>query len=259
MVDDERMKKIHIQLVLLPALLCAANLFAQTNAAPLPPLKLHPALLPALRSKTNWLGRHEGFVAQAKQGGVDILFLGDSITDYWRDRGSNVWNKYYAPRRAANFGIGGDRTQHVLWRIEHGELDGIKPKVTVLMIGTNNSGDDSAEDIATADQLIVQEIRARCPGTKVLLRAIFPRGPRKNSNGTRDDGIKHMAVIHAVNEQLAKLEDGRNICYLDIGPKFLGPDGRIPDNVMPDHLHPNEHGYQIWADAMNPTLEEMLK
>ena len=254
------MKKTHIQLILLPALLCAANLFAQTNAAPLPLDKLHPALLPTLRStNTNWLGRHEGFVAQAKQGGVDILFLGDSITDYWRNRGSNVWNKYYAPMHAANFGIGGDRTQHVLWRIENGELDGIKPKVTVLMIGTNNSGDDSAEDIATADKLIVQEIRARCPGTKVLLLAIFPRGPRKNSNGTLDDGIKHMAVIHAVNEQLAKLDDGKNIHYLDIGPKFLGPDGKIPNDVMPDHLHPDEHGYQIWADAMNPTLDEMLK
>src|SRR5271169_5853760 len=132
------MKTIRL-FILLAALFCTANLFAQTNA---PVAKYVPgsALIPATRATpTNWLARHEGFVAEAKKGGVDILFMGDSITDNWRSKGKNVWDKVYAPRHAANFGIGGDRTQHVLWRIENGELDGINPKVTVLMIGTNNS------------------------------------------------------------------------------------------------------------------------
>src|SRR5690242_8364585 len=122
------------------------------SVAPTPqpaPAVAHRALLPEPRTTpTNWLSRHEGFVEQAKAGGIDLLFVGDSITDNWRSRGSNVWNKYYAPRHAANFGIGGDRTQHVLWRIDHGELDGLKPKVIVLMIGTNNSNSDSADEIA---------------------------------------------------------------------------------------------------------------
>src|SRR5664279_4435563 len=99
------------------------------------------AIIPVLRTDpTNWVARHEGFVQEAQKGGIDILFLGDSIVDGWRDKGLNVWNKYYALRNAAIFGIDGDRTQHVLWRMEHGELDGIKPKVVVLMIGTNNTG-----------------------------------------------------------------------------------------------------------------------
>src|SRR5690242_8773463 len=103
-------------LVALASLCLTTDLVAQ-NAATNPVPRTTP---------TNWLSRHDGFVAQAKQGGIDLLFLGDSITDNWRNRGSNVWNKVYAPRHASNFGIGGDRTQHVLWRIEHGELDGLK-------------------------------------------------------------------------------------------------------------------------------------
>jgi beta-glucosidase len=254
-------------------------LFAQSNSAPAsiaaPQVQLPgagkgsviissqagSAFVPAVRSNsTNWLSRHEGFVAQAKQGGIDILFMGDSITDFWRNRGSNVWNKYYAPRRAANFGIAADRTQHVLWRIENGELDGIKPKVTVLMIGTNNSNDDSPEDIETAIKRIIGDIRRHCPQTKILLLGVFPRsGPRKNGDGSEDNYVKRMEVIRAVNKVLAKFDNGSTIRYLDIGPKFLGADGKLHKDIMPDLLHPNEKGYQIWADAMNPTLDEMMK
>jgi beta-glucosidase len=206
------------------------------------------------------MSRHEGFVSEAKKGGVDILFLGDSITDLWRSRGADVWTRYYAPRRAANFGISADRTQHVLWRVEHGELDGIKPKVIVLLIGTNNSKTDPAEDIAKAIKMIIGDIHAKIPGTKVLLLGIFPRGPRRNPDGTLDDASQCMATIHAVNEIIAKYDDGgRTVKFLDLGPKFLGADGKIPPDIMPDFLHPNEKGYQIWADAMEPTLDEMLK
>jgi lysophospholipase L1-like esterase len=227
----------------------AGGLSAQPAKAP----ALNAPSVPATRSSpTNWFARHEGFVAQAKSGGIDLLFLGDSITDGWRSKGANVWRKCYAPRHAANFGIGGDRTQHVLWRIQHGELAGIAPKVTVLMIGTNNSKSDQPESIAEAIKLIVQELRARCPGTKVLLLAVFPRNKPA-------DSPEQLATNRKVNEIIAGLDDGKHVRFLDINKVFLGPDGKVPADIMPDFLHPNEHGYQLWAEAMEPTLAQMMK
>jgi lysophospholipase L1-like esterase len=240
----------------------AGALPAEKAAAQTPaPAPDHRASIPLIRTnQPNWMSRHEKFVAEAKQGGIDLLFLGDSITDFWRNRGSNVWNKYYASRHAADFGISGDRTEHVLWRLEHGELDGIHPKVAVLMIGTNNSGDNPADDIAAGIKRMLDDIRAKTPGTKVLLLGVFPRGPRKGKAGSAaDDSAKRMEVIQAVNEKISKFDDGKTVTYLDIGAKFLGPDGKIPDDVMPDQLHPSEKGYQIWADAMNPTLDRMME
>jgi beta-glucosidase len=199
------------------------------------------------------MSRHQAFVDQAKQGGIDILFMGDSITDNWRSKGSNVWNEYYAPRHAANFGIGGDRTQHVLWRIEHGELDGIHPKVTVLMIGTNNSNSDPAADIARAIKMIIDEIHAKIPETKILLLGVFPRNKPV-------DKPAQMEAIHQVNELIAKYDDGgKTVKYLDIGPAFLGPDGKVHADIMTDFLHPTPKGYVIWAKAMEPTLDEMMR
>jgi lysophospholipase L1-like esterase len=267
--------------LLLAVLLFAANLLAQTNisvvAVPAPLPSGVNVLVPATNTQvveataatfntaTNpvprdagWVKRHEGFVAQAKQGGIDILFMGDSITDFWRNRGSNVWNQYYAPRHAANFGISADRTQHVLWRMDNGELDGIKPKVVVLMIGTNNTGKEKNSDKirntvpeATAGvEAVVADIRTRLPESKILLLAVFPRG-------TLDDPQR--AQVALINTVIAKLDDGKMVRYLDIDPNFLESDGTLPRSVMPDLLHPNEYGYQIWADAMNPTLDEMMK
>jgi beta-glucosidase len=205
-----------------------------------------------------WVARHEGFVEIAKRGGVDILFMGDSITDFWRNRGSTVWNKYYASQHAANFGISGDRTEHVLWRMDNGELDGIKPKVVVLMIGTNNTGKENngrlrntISQIIAGVTAVVADIRTKLPESKILLLAIFPRG-----NTTEDFQRGEVAVI---NTALAKLDDGEHVKFLDIGPKFLDADGTLPKSVMPDSLHPNAQGYQIWADTMNPTLDEMMK
>jgi lysophospholipase L1-like esterase len=201
--------------------------------------------------------RHEGFVAIAKKGEVDVLFLGDSITDGWRNfndkkktGGKNVWEKTFAPLHAANFGIGGDRTQHVLWRIQNGELDGIKPKAAVLMIGTNNTGSDSAEQIADGITAIVKHIQHKSPHTKVLLLAIFPRGKEIPNKGN--------TKIIEINKIIAKLDDGKNVKYLDIGAKFM-KDGQIPAEIMYDYLHLTEAGYQIWADAITPAVTEMLK
>ncbi|HSU53262.1 MAG TPA: platelet-activating factor acetylhydrolase IB subunit [Candidatus Dormibacteraeota bacterium] len=233
---------------LLSTVLLAGSVLAQTTNTP----PANAPSIPATRSNpTNWMARHEGFVKQAKNGGIDLLFMGDSITDGWRTKGKNVWNKSYEPRHAANFGIGGDRTQHVLWRIENGELDGIKPKVMVLMIGTNNSNSDEPKPIADAIKLIIDETRAKCPETKILLLAVFPRNKP-------NDTPKQLETNARVNELISKYDDGKNVKFLDINKVFLASDGKVPAEIMPDFLHPNEKGYQLWADAMEPTLKKML-
>jgi lysophospholipase L1-like esterase len=217
------------------------------------------AAKPAPRDK-NWEKRHDGFVAVAKKGGVDLLFLGDSITDAWGGEGHNpkangtkLFEKEFVPLKAANFGIGGDRTQHVLWRLQNGELDGIKPKVAMLMIGTNNSNgaDNTAEEIADGIKAIVAEIQTKSPDTKVLLLGIFPRDPKP-------DG-QHREKLKAVNGILAKLDDGgKKVKYLDIGGKFLEADGTLSKDIMYDYLHLTEKGYQIWADAVKGPITELL-
>ncbi|MEO5958051.1 MAG: platelet-activating factor acetylhydrolase IB subunit [Opitutaceae bacterium] len=212
----------------------------------------------------NWVKRHEGFVEIAKQGGVDVLFLGDSITDFWRREDKNqggkpVWDKNFAPLRAANFGISADRTQHVLWRLDHGELDGIKPKVVVLMIGTNNTGlergtatpRNTTAEAAEGVVAVVKTLRTKLPASKILLLAIFPRGESPD-----DPQRKQVAEI---NTTLAKLADGKAIRFLDLGPKFLAADGTLPKEIMPDFLHPSEKGYEIWAAAIKQPLAQMLQ
>jgi lysophospholipase L1-like esterase len=218
------------------------------------------ALVPTPRDfPTNWLARHAAYVAEAKNGGVDLLFLGDSITDGWRwgNGGSQIWPQRYAPRRAANFGIGYDRIQNVLWRVENGELENIHPKVVVLLIGTNNHGyEDNGQPRNLTPEIIegvsnlVRQIQVRLPQTKILLLGVFPRGEKT-------DPVREQ--VKAVNAGLARLDDGGKIKFLDLGEKFLAPDGTLSRDLFPDLLHPNAKGYQIWADAMEPTLSEMLK
>jgi lysophospholipase L1-like esterase len=239
-------------LALLFPLFIASACFSQETNSQMAPAK-NPAVIPATRSNpTNWLARHEGFVKEAKAGGIDLLFLGDSITDNWRGQGKAVWQKFYGSRHAANFGIGGDRTEHVLWRIENGELDGLDPKVIVLMIGTNNSGSNSPDQISEGVEKIVADIREKCPKSKILLLAIFPRNKP-------DANPKQMETINKVNARIAKLDDGKMVTFLDINKAFLGDDGQLHADIMPDYLHPNGHGYELWADAMEPTLAKMLQ
>ena len=211
----------------------------------------------------NFQRLHTSFLARGKSGPIGVLFIGDSITAGW-GRAPHIWEHYYGKMQPANFGIGGDQTQHVIWRITNGELDGIAPKVAVLMLGTNNTGAHTADEIAAADKKIVTMIREKLPNTKVLVLAIFPRGARKNAEGVITeaavaDATKRMNIINAVNAQLAKLDDGKNVRFLDINSVFVGQDGKIPFAIMPDQLHPNAAGYQLWADAMKPTLEAMMK
>jgi lysophospholipase L1-like esterase len=195
-----------------------------------------------------WMEMHQSFLKRAQQGNVDLLFLGDSITQGW-DGAKKTWDRFYTPRKAANFGIGGDRTQHVLWRIENGELLGIEPKLTVLMIGTNNASDNSPDEIAQGVQAIVGALRQRLPKTKILLLAVFPRGQKPAAIRDR---------LGAVNEKIARLDDGSNVRYLDIGKAFLNEDGTISKEIMPDYLHLSQKGYRLWAEAMEPTLWSLL-
>jgi lysophospholipase L1-like esterase len=206
---------------------------------------------------------HEKFLARGKSGPIGVLFLGDSITEGW-GRQAHIWEHYFGKYQPANFGIGGDQTQHVIWRIENGELDGINPKVVVLMIGTNNSGQHTGDQIADAVKKIVGLIRAKLPTTKVLLLAIFPRDARRTSDGLITeaavaDAAKRVAANDRANSLLARLDDGANVRYLNINSIFLGRDGRIPWTIMPDQLHLSGAGYQMWAEAIDKPLAELMK
>ncbi len=256
------MKAIPTTLAVL--LLAIAAVQAQTPAAPAkpavpavkqppqPPDVAAPKVGPDGKPNAGFVASHERFVGIAKEGKAQLVFLGDSITAGWAGNGKEVWAKSFGAYTPANFGIGGDRTQHVLWRIQNGELDGIRPKAFVVMIGTNNSGTDSAEGIAKGVTAIVETIRAKQPQAKILLLAVFPRGEKASPNPGRDK-------LKQVNAIIAKLDDGKNVHFLDIGEKFLQPDGSLTKEIMPDFLHLSAAGYQIWADAFSPKLAELMK
>ena len=181
-----------------------------------------------------------GLSAQSPQQ-FDILIRNGRVLD-------GTGNPWYR----ADIGISGDRTQHLLWRYDRGELDGYKAKVGVLMIGTNNLGGKmSPEQTIEGVTCVVRKIREKQPDMKLLLLAVFPRGEQP------DDAFR--AQIKTVNEGIAKLDDGEHVKYLDIGPKFLDDKGVLAKEIMPDALHPNEKGYQIWAEAIKDVVDEMMK
>jgi len=249
--------------VLKLALLCAIFSSLVSVASAQESKKENSATKPAPRDK-GWEKRHETFVGIAKRGNIDLLFLGDSITDAWggeghgTNGGHKIFTSKFVPMKAANFGIGGDRTQHVIWRLQNGELDGIKPKVVQLMIGTNNSNgtDNTAEEIADGVKGIIDEIKKKSPSTKVLLLAVFPR------NTGKDDAAKKIQKdkIDKVNSIISKLDDGgKSVKFLDIGSKFKDASGALPKEIMPDQLHLSEKGYEIWANAVEGVITSMLK
>ena len=205
---------------------------------------------PVPREDQPWKNRQEQINARAKEGDVNLLFIGDSITQGWMGAGKDVWQKYYGERKAMNAGIGGDRTQHVLYRLDHGNIDGIKPKLAVIMIGTNNSGTDSSDDIAAGIKAIVEKLRAKLPETKILLLGIFPRGA--------DPSDPKRQVNIAANEIAKNIEDGKNVFYLDISKKFLNEDGTLSKEIMPDLLHLSPKGYEIWAESIEPKVADLL-
>jgi beta-glucosidase len=206
--------------------------------------------IPVPRNDAWWQQRQNGFNERVKQGHADLLMIGDSITHGWEGGGAEVWKKFYAKRNAVNLGIGGDQTQHVLWRMEHGNLDGISPKLAVLMIGTNNSGSDTPENIALGVKAIVDKLHAKLPQMKILILGIFPRGT--------DNTDRLRCVNTKANQFIAKLADNATVYYMDIGPKFLDKDGKLSRDIMPDLLHPNAKGYTIWAAAIEPTVAKLM-
>jgi lysophospholipase L1-like esterase len=216
-----------------------------------------PAMLNESWSVDWWLPRHEEKLQEkarlvAAGTAPEIVFIGDSITQGWEKEGREVWQRHYAPHHALALGFGGDRTENVLWRLQHGEIDGIAPKVAVLMIGTNNTGHRAEDPKTTAAGIrrLLDEIRQRLPAAKVLLLAVFPRGEKP------DDFLRR--INEQVNTIAAGYADGRSVHFLDINAALLNADGTLSKEVMPDLLHPNEIGYAIWQRAMAPTLQKLL-
>ena len=205
-----------------------------------------------------WMPRHQEKLAEiarrkAAHEPTDLVLIGDSITHNWEKDGKAVLAERLDKYHPLDLGYGGDRTENVLWRLQHGEVDGIAPKVATLMIGTNNTG-HRMEDPALIFKGIardIQELRRRLPNTKILLLAIFPRGE------TAEDGQRRNN--EAVNAMLPKLADNKHVFFLNINQAFLQPDGKLSKDIMPDLLHPNEKGYRIWADAMQPELDKLMR
>jgi lysophospholipase L1-like esterase len=220
-------------------------------------LMLQPARLNVAATYTQTVQRqgprHEGFVEIARQGNIDLLLLGDSITDWWvqGDASKAMFDKYFGSMRTANFAIAGDTTQGVLWGLKNGEGQGFQPKAIMLMIGTNNSGTYSAPEIAEGIGAIILELRQDFPAAKVLLLGIFPRS-------VPGDPIRDK--LADVNRIIAKLDDQKRVFFMDIGARFLDEKGVfLPESFRPDNLHPQARGYEIWGEAVAAKLADLMK
>ena len=234
----------------------------KSAAAPLLKRYEHVVLLPPFRVNTaatytqtvQRMGpRHEGFVERARQGDIDLLLHGDSITDWWvqNDENKAMFDKYFANIKTANFAVAGDTTQGVLWGLHNGEGQGFQPKAVMLMIGTNNAGGSTAPEIAAGIGAVILELRSNFPDAKILLLAIFPRG-------LPGDAVRDKIAL--VNKLIARLDDQKHVFVMDIGSKFLDDKGVfLPDSFRPDNLHPVAKGYDIWGQAVQARLAEFLK
>ena len=246
------MKMAHARKLAVWLLLATCSVaFGAEDVQTIPALKAE--IQTAEWAKAWWMPRHKEKLATLKsQEHVDLIMIGDSITHGWEGGGRKVWDQYYARRHALNLGFSGDRTEHVIWRLQNGEVDGIAPKLAIVMIGTNNAGhrQDKPEETAAGVKAIIEELRTRLPRTKILLLAIFPRG--------RDANDALRKLNDATNRILAGCADGEHVFWLDLQDEFLDADGVLPESIMPDLLHPNEKGYEIWAKAMEPMVRELL-
>jgi len=216
------------------------------------PPRPNTAIVPNLASQ--FQEKHEANLAVARRGDAELLFMGDSITDFWRNEegpfaGKPVFDRYFGHFKVANFGIAGDTTQGVLYRLQNGEGRGFHPRAVMLMIGTNNTARNTAAEIAEGIGAVVLELQRSFPQAKILLLGVFPRG-RPN------DPVRE--TIAEINRTIAKLHDGDAVHYLDIGDLFLAEDGSIPRDVMSDLLHPGPKGYEIWAQAVIEPLTELM-
>jgi beta-glucosidase len=199
-----------------------------------------------------WMPRHEAKLTEEGRKTADLLFIGDSITHGWETTGKPVADTYFSDFSIYNIGFSGDRTENVLWRFNNGEIDGINPELAVVMIGTNNTGhrQDSSECTARGIEIILDELNEKLPETEVLLLAVFPRGE------TPDDELRQ--INNEINQRITSFADGEQVHFMNINSVFLDKDGTLPEGIMPDHLHPNEQGYELWAEAMLPAIRELL-
>jgi lysophospholipase L1-like esterase len=211
------------------------------------------------RTDDNAVLAHEQLVAKAQVGGIDLYFLGDSITRRWGctdPQWSQLlanWNENFFGWNAGNFGWGADRIQNILWRMQNGELDGVNPKVIVILAGTNNVGTEPGDEEKVADivngfRVLIDTCREKAPGAKIILTAIFPR----------NDAPAVMPEIRRINDELAKFADGETIFYLNVNDGFADADGKQFDGLFLDKLHLTVEGYQVWADGLRPLLTELL-
>ena len=217
--------------------------------------KVHSAITPVHQTADWavewWMPRHEAVNERLKQGNVDLLFIGNSITHGWENAGREYWDKYYGSRNAVNMGFSGDRTQHVLWRLDRYDFGNISPKLAIIMIGTNNSNgeDNTAEEIADGIITICKRLRDQFPKMKILLLAIFPRGHEPSAQRDKNANASLMA---------SRIADNKMIHYLDINDAFLTEGRLLPEEIMPDYLHPNRAGYKIWAESIESTVAQLM-
>jgi lysophospholipase L1-like esterase len=211
------------------------------------------------RTDANSMLAHEELVAKAKRGGIDLYFVGDSITRRWGTSDAAYapmlanWNANFFGWNAGNFGWGADRIENILWRLEHGELDGVNPKVIVLLAGTNNVGTEPADDARVADitasmKALIAFCRAKAPAATIVLTAIFPR----------NDNLAVIPTIRRLNENFARFADGESVRFLDVNDRLADKDGLLFPGMMGDKLHPTVKGYQVWADGLKPILTKLL-
>jgi lysophospholipase L1-like esterase len=253
-------RMIRASALLLILLIPTRELIAQTLPSTQPALRSEPADQPVVKvgrrgmPDATFMRLHNQYVAKAKAGNIDLYMEGDSITDFWQHRHAKNWDRNFAGWRAADFGISGDRTEHVLWRLENGELDGVNPKAIVMLIGTNNLpanavyGANTVEDTFGGVKAIVEKLKEKAPQAHILLLAVFPREDKPLAD-----------KIAALNTMIATLDDGKQVKFFNINEQFTDADGKLlPGVMLRDHLHPDEKGYDIWADAMRPILVQWL-
>jgi lysophospholipase L1-like esterase len=217
------------------------------------------AATPAPRTDANSLQAHQDLLAKAKQGGIDVYFVGDSITRRWGTSDKQYadllanWNANFHGWNAGDFGWGADRIEHMLWRLEHGEIDGVNPKVIVILAGTNNVGRQPGDDATVADitsglKALVALCHEKAPQAKIILTAIFPR----------NDNIAVMPTINRINANLAPLADGKTVYFINVNDRLADKNDVLFPGMTRDQLHPTVQGYQIWADALKPLLTKLL-
>jgi lysophospholipase L1-like esterase len=235
---------------------------AQPGAATLTPKALAPE---PRNDQAWWQERHAAKLAEknaaiAEDRPINLVFVGDSITHSWENGGKTLWEERFAPRGALNIGFSGDRTEHVLWRLGEGdagevnnEIAGLAPKLFVIMIGTNNTGhrQDPADETAAGIVAIIDRLQELSPESRILLLGIFPRG------ATTDDPLRQ--INDAINERIEALGHREGVEFLNINDVFLDENGVLPKSVMPDLLHPQESGYGLWADAIEPHVARLMK